>query len=402
MLIQFFVENYRSFRDKTELNLSASADQTHPEHVCTAADAAHSRALLSAVVFGANAAGKSNILKAIHAAVMTVRTSQSLSYGEPLDWIVPFALDAESAKKPTSFEFVMVIGDVRYVYGFSATREKVTEEYLYAYYSQKPTTIFDREGNEFRFPARWKREFTSYQEKTAENKLFLAVATAWNCEKTRSVFAWFQENLHTFDARAFGLREWFRLGGETKELHRFTLKLLASADIHIKDYRVTGDSADSAALMRENRVELRRIKMVHGVPGAESYTLDFSDESIGTQSLFYLSSFLYESFRNGSTLVIDEITCFHTALIQNLVRLFHDPEMNPNRAQLILITHDTNLLDLDLLRRDQVYFADRDDAGVSELYSLADFSARLGTNIEKSYLVGRYGAVPEIRGEVLK
>ena len=197
MLLQFSVENFRSFKTKAVLSLEASADKELPDNtvVCQ-----KNRVLKGAAVFGSNAAGKSNIFKALTAAILMIRYSNTRQVGEPLTLMVPFAFDEESAKKPCSFEFVFLKDNRKYVYGFAATQQKVTNEYLYVYNSSRATTIFERDENdEYRFTssavAKRLKPLTAHN---TENKLFLATATAWNYEGTRDALMWFMNGINTY------------------------------------------------------------------------------------------------------------------------------------------------------------------------------------------------------------
>ena len=410
MLAQFLVENFLSIRDRAVLNLTASNHDN--EHLNNIFEYDKLRCLRSAVIYGANASGKSSLLKAMTAAILLVRESQAMQVNSRLLRITPFLLDDDSRSKPSFFEFVIMIEGIRYVYGFSATQEKIIDEYLYAYFTAKRSLIFERSNTStYKFNKADEREFSAYKEKTTDNKLFLATSTAWNCQKTKPVFMWFADGVDTFTDNELNnppetLKHFKE--SDSPQLREFTLRLLSNADINIDSYVVDSHQTDPPpkALMDLFGVEfgagtIYNVTTGHTMPDNKKFFLDLSAESLGTQNLFFLSPFLFEAFRSGKTLFIDEMSCLHTALVQFLVTLFNDPDFNSKNAQLIFATHDTNLLDLRLFRRDQIYFVEKDAHGNSDLYSLDNFSVRKKENVRLAYLLGRYGAVPNINNGVV-
>lgn len=408
MLAQFCVTNFMSIRDRAVLNLTAdNSTKEHPEHVV---ECGKLHCLRSVAIYGANASGKSSLLKAMTAAILTVRESQNLQINDRLGRIIPFAFDEEMQHKPTAFEFTIMIDGVKYVYGFSATQESIVEEYLYAYFSSKPSRIFERNGMDpIECSQADKKEFTAYETRNTKNKLFLSTATAWNCQKTKPVYLWFAEKIDTFTDDQLNnppltLKHFKE--ADSPELRAFTKKLLHSADINIDDYEVTSQQMDTpvAPLKDLFGIEVRggtlyNVNTHHTMPDKSEFYLDLAAESLGTQNLFFLSPFLFSAFSNGKTLFIDEMSCLHSILVRFLVGLFNDPDFNSTNAQLIFATHDISLLDLSFFRRDQIYFVEKDGYGRSELYSLDDFSVRASENVGRAYLLGRYGAVPNIRGD---
>ena len=184
MLIQFSVENFRSIKNKALFSMEAAKDEDHAVQVATIGK---ERILKTAAIFGANAAGKSNIFAALTAAILMVRLSNTRQVEETLNMITPFAFSKETMEKPSSFEFVFLASGKKYVYGFSATREKVTKEYLYVYHSPRASTVFERTKEEYRFTnPSIKKELEPISHRNTPNKLFLATATAWNAKSTQT------------------------------------------------------------------------------------------------------------------------------------------------------------------------------------------------------------------------
>ena len=421
MLVQFTVENFLSIRDKVYLSLEPSKDSEHPENLITKGDY---KAVNSVAIYGANASGKSSLFKAITVALIMIRNSNNVQVTDKLP-MTPFKFDFESRNKPTSFEFTFIAKDGRkYIYGFSATTEKVVEEYLYCYNTSKPTLLFDLNENEKpKFNRAYKVKLEAAYQMNTANKLFLATATTWNVECTKSPFEWLAESIDTFT-------DVMELGGVAFEKYRtdenrkyieFTKNLLKQADINISSIEVDAKEVmGGPALPFQIVVQGKIIPLNEGkhydVEITTGYTvvdengektefsLTLQEESIGTQLLFFYGPLLKDAFEKGKTIVLDEIDkSMHPSLVKFIMNLFRDPDVNKNGAQLIVTTHETGILSLDMFRRDQIYFTEKDSkSGVTDLYSLDEFSVRKTENIEKGYLMGRYGAIPFLQaGEVL-
>ena len=414
MLIQFSVENYKSFKEKAVLSLAPSKDTSHENNV-SVLDSSE-RVLNTIAIYGANAAGKTNLFKALTTAILMIRKSNQLQKNDRLDGIVPFLFDISMADQPTSFEFVFVNDGIKYIYGFSATPVKIVSEYLYAYYTAKPTTIFEWDGNVPKFP-KDKRMLDQVAEKNTPNKLFLSTATAWNYSRTEPAYSWFEKGINTYS-------EYERLhpiafdrfnNDEQSHVHQFVIELLKESDINIHDYIIKSEPMNEQDLMQafgplfkaakdSKMIEGKKqnVFMDHLVSNEDGTTslfrLNMADESKGTENLFLLAPVLLHALSTGETVVIDEIErSLHPLLVKHVVSYFNDPERNPKHAQLIFNTHNLELMSLDIFRRDQIYFVDKScKTGASELYSLDEFSVRAEENIKKGYLLGRFGAIPSI------
>lgn len=421
MLVQFTVENFLSIRDKVYLSLEPSKDSEHPENLITKGDY---KAVNSVAIYGANASGKSSLFKAITVALIMIRNSNNVQITDKLP-MTPFKFDFESRNKPTSFEFTFIAKDGRkYIYGFSATTEKVIEEYLYCYNTSKPTLLFDLNENEKpKFNRAYKVKLEAAYQMNTANKLFLATATTWNVECTKSPFEWLAESIDTFT-------DVMELGGVAFEKYRtdenrkyieFTKNLLKQADINISSIEVDAKEVMGGPALpfqivvqgkiippnegKHYDVEITTGHTVVDENGEKTeFSLTLQEESIGTQLLFFYGPLLKDAFEKGKTIVLDEIDkSMHPSLVKFIMNLFRDSDVNKNGAQLIVTTHETGILSLDMFRRDQIYFTEKDSkSGVTDLYSLDEFSVRKTENIEKGYLMGRYGAIPFLQaGEVL-
>ena len=421
MLIQFTVENFLSIRDKVYLSLEPSKDSEHPENLITKGEY---NAVTSAAIYGANASGKTSLFKAITTALIMLRNSNNIQVTDRLP-VIPFKFDSESKNKPTSFEFTFIASDdKKYIYGFSATAEKIVEEYLYCYNSAKPTLIFDlREAEEPKYNRAYKGKLETAYQMNTPNKLFLATATTWNVECTKIPFEWLAEYIDTFtevmDLSGVAIEKYRT--DENRQYIDFTKDLLKQADINISSIEVDAKEVVGGAVLpiqimvqgkmippnegKRYEVEITTGHTIVDENGTQKeYSLKLQEESLGTQLLFFYGPLLKDAFEKGKTLILDEIDkSMHPSLVKFIMNLFRDPDINKAGAQLIVTTHETGILTLDMFRRDQIYFTEKDSrTGVTDLYSLDEFSVRKTENIEKGYLMGRYGAIPFLQNvEVL-
>ena len=406
MLIQFTVENFLSIRDKVYLSLEPSKDSEHPENLITKGDY---NAVTSAAIYGANASGKTSLFKAITIALIMLRNSNNIQVTDRLP-VIPFKFDSQSKNKPTSFEFTFIASDdKKYIYGFSATAEKIVEEYLYCYNSAKPTLIFDlKEAEEPKYNRAYKGKLETAYQMNTPNKLFLATATTWNAECTKIPFEWLAEYIDTFtevmDLSGVAIEKYRT--DENRQYIDFTKDLLKQADINISSIEVDAKEVVGGAVLpiqimvqgkmippnegKRYEVEITTGHTIVDENGTQKeYSLKLQEESLGTQLLFFYGPLLKDAFEKGKTLILDEIDkSMHPSLVKFIMNLFRDPDINKAGAQLIVTTHETGILTLDMFRRDQIYFTEKDSkTGVTDLYSLDEFSVRKTENIEKGYLM---------------
>lgn len=396
MLIQFSVENYLSIKDKVVLSLLASRDNEHPEHLILDGNKNY---LKTAVIYGANASGKSNVLNAFWFMVNYVLTSHNQQVHKAIDRI-PFKFDKETPARPSSFEVIFTANGIRYAYGFSVTDKAVVEEYLYYYPNGRQAIIFERKDTtDFRFTVDIDEQNT-LKERTSANKLYLSVASNWSYVKVIPVLEWFascQIITKNSVADAYGL-EAEQLKDD--DYRRVIASMLRIADFGIQSLQVR----DSDPISSKRGDIFTNVDAVHTVQDVEgnisSYTLNMTEESDGTNSYFKLIGVVKKALDLGTLLVADEMDAhLHPLLTKHLVSLFNSAEFNPKGAQLIFTSHNTNLLDLDVLRRDQIWFTEKDEqTAATDLFSLYDFSIRKDAKVEKGYLIGRYGAIPFIKG----
>ena len=413
MLIEFSVKNFLSFKEKVTLSMEKGNGDENLENVITNNI---TDLLKTAAIYGANASGKSNILKAFTCAILMVKNSNLIPIEGKWNFIKPFLFDETSKKSPSEFEFIFIVNNVKYRYFFSADKNKVYDEILDAYYSQKPTNIFTRtKTNNYVFNSD-KNKLESLATNNTENKLFLSTATTWNYDKTKDAFLWFSTAIDTYDSfNEIADKDLIDYSNDDASLKTFALKLLKEADILIKDITVDYEEKEIDSTMvdmfipplarngKKYKIKNVNIEVEHEVVDNNNnrhiYKLNFNEESSGTRVLFSFAPFLKRAFENTKIIIVDELEkSMHPSLVKFIVKLFNNENINKANSQLIFTTHATNLLDLELLRRDQIWFTEKNpDNGVSELYPLDSFSVRKDENISKGYINGRYGAIPFIK-----
>jgi hypothetical protein len=421
MILQFSVSNYRSFRKLNTLNLAASSqDKTLPSNCITTdlSSIAGKRWVKGVALYGANASGKTTILEALESLADIVKNSAKMTDPkEPITQIEPFALCSDQAKLPTAFAVVFVAENVRYEYRVAATRERIWHESLRAFPNKVEQLWFSRDWNAEVSSYIWTPERpTGFQRDqqlegyTLSNTLFLSRAVASNRTELEPVFRWFKDRLRFMDLSArssLGTRFTMKRVQGKSLLRDQIIELLRHADLgvtdaHVIEDRPANDNSDQMFLnlppeTRERFLKERwlRPELSHRGSGDVNVRLPWESESAGTHRLFSLAGPWLDILSNGYTVCIDELeTSMHPLMVRELLRLFFSPKENPKGAQILFTTHNPLLLDTTLLRRDQVWFTDKDAEGESHLYPLTDYSPRKGESLVRGYLAGRYGAVP--------
>lgn len=413
MLLEFRVSNFRSIRDEQSLSLLASKDDAHERtHVSPAGTA--SRVLNTAAIYGPNAGGKSNFLKAVQFFSSMVATSAtSIREGQGLN-CPPFRLDPAFATQPSEFEITFLLGGIRHQYGFAATPSRVLEEWLLVYQKAKPQRWFHRRFNaahdvdEYEFSTHLTGQRRVWQQATRANALFLSVAVNLNSEKLRPIAGWIAQKLAVITERPKVVPDWTLDLLSSDAGKQRVINLMAAADIGIVDFELEKQAGKQLSIKLDagNAVshsvqdhELISVKAVHQGKDGSRVSFDIADESLGTQQWLWLVGPMLDILQNGRVLFVDEIdSSLHTLLLRQIISMFNDPEVNTGGAQLVFTTHDTALMDADILRRDQFWFVEKDADQATRLYPLLDFSPRKNEALEKGYLMGRYGAVPFVSG----
>lgn len=412
MLIEFRVKNFRSLRDEQVLSLVASKDKSLVDtHTISTGIKAAPALLRSAVIYGANASGKSNLIKALQYMRGVVMESATVIQPGQTYAVQPFLLDAESANEPTEFEITFLIDGVRYQYGFAMTQQRIVSEYVLVYKAFKPQRWFDRHfdtetGKDiYSYGTGLKGSKSVWEGATRPNALFLSMATQLNSEMLQPLFNWFRDNLVIFNEQAqlnqqISIQKLKQVGGRRDICDFLNAADISIADIEVVTRKVQGQAVhfDLAAEKTEVRAEEMEENQLHFHHTTDSGQAVFklADESSGTRNLLFLAGPVLDILKKDVTLVIDELdTSLHTLLVRELVQMFHRPETNTSGAQLIFTTHDASLLDAqNLFRRDQVWLVNKDGEQATTLVALSDYMPRKGEALERGYLIGRYGGVP--------
>lgn len=378
------------------------------------------RLLKSAVIYGANASGKSKFLEAFgffrHFVIISSKDRQE---GESIE-VDPFRLSTETEDKPSEFEMVFLENNIQFRYGFEATRKKVTAEWLYYKPKTKEVELFYRENDEFDIhPLKFKigRQIHK-QGMVRDNALLLSTAAQFNEKLAIDVIHGLLKikmlsGIYDHNYKGFTLQQL-----EDEDKREKILTLIKAADLGIDNlitHRITLDNLPNdlnenlkrtflKELENENTLIFSKVETEHkkydgnkNHAGSIKFLLD-EDESAGTQKYFSISGPVLDVLETGSVLVVDELdTRLHPNLVKEIIGMFHSKTANPNNAQLIFNTHNTHLLSSQLMRRDQVWITQKDRYGEAELYSLADFKSdevKKGENFEENYLRGKYGGIP--------
>ncbi|MHB8744699.1 MAG: AAA family ATPase [Sulfuricaulis sp.] len=366
----------------------------------------------SAVLYGPNAGGKSNLVNAAAFMRAVVADSATTMQLGQLFNVQPFRLNPDTVKEPSKFELTFLEGGVRYQYGFALTTERVIEEWLLAYRTAKPQQWFarhyDKELNQdiFEFGSHLTGQRKLWQESTRTNALFLSTAVQLNSEQLRPIFTWIVHKLVVLGAGMLPI-DFSVAMLQQDEGKQGIQEFMNSADISIADINVVPRKGmmqtfklDAATGKPDVRTEERDILMPQFRHETKqgSAIFEFADESLGTQRLFALAGPVLDILKTGRILIVDELdSSLHPLLVRRLVGLFHNPKINTANAQLIFTTHDTTLFDPNLLRRDQIWFVEKNHEQATTLYPFTDFSPRKKEAWERGYLMGRYGALPFFR-----
>ena len=411
MLVEFSVANYKSIRDEARLSLVADHGKEHQEtNVFVPQLTGGVRPIpwvRTAAIYGANAAGKSNVLHALYVMKAIVRKSAGDMDELP---IVPFRFDPTTGELPTTFEVVIVAGGIRYQFGFAATAKKVVREWLYAWPKGRVQVWYERDSeaeDEFRFGDRLKGDKRVWSRATRPGALFLSTAVGLNSDQLQPIFDWFSDSL-----RVAGIGGWspdFSYECCEDDRKSDILEFLRLADFAISDLTLTKEEFDPSSikddiptLIRDELrkefegVQIPRLRLTHETSDGFKGELDLDEESDGTRRMFALAGPWLDALKHGYVVVIDELhDNLHPRLVRFLVDSFQDPGVNTKCAQLLFSTHETDILNQDVFRRDQIWFCERNESQATTLYPLNEFKPRKGVeNLKRGYLSGRYGALP--------
>lgn len=414
MLIEYSVENFRSISEKTTFSMVPSKERKKAENLIRVDGVPGVTKLLkSAVIFGANASGKTNQIRALDLMQFIVRMSKSYNRGDKIPFY-PFILSSEYATKPTTFSINFITDQTEYRYSFSYNADEIISEELVYFKGKSEKTIFIRNQNDLQAYQDDDEQQGLFRH-TGNNVLFLSKANN-EYKPFGSAFEWFNKNLNYLDSILdIGDRYTIEHMNKSQDNKEKIINLLnyADFDIHdvsgmiktlkrseIPDIIVQFIEEDTNKPLPDGVMMTSELKSVHTREDGHQITNTFSEfESAGTQMFFNLLGLFLDAFENHQrVLIIDEFdTRLHPDLISYIFRLFHSNKINRMNSQLIVTTHNTRLLSADIFRREQIWFTEKKkQTKNTDLYSLFDYEKRLDRSLEKNYFSGRYGGVPDI------
>lgn len=378
MVLEIALTNFFSINEKITLDLQAANIQTKEARVLdgNTFKVGNERLLKTVAIYGANASGKSNIIKAVKAAVDMILDSHNYNEGDSFGF-KPFKFGRNDI--PSEFYIRFIVNGIEHEYSFSCTRDEIITESLYYYPKGRKALIFSRDERKAG-GKKEKYEFTTVIRRpmdvasnTSRKTLFLSRASQMDREKAKEIYRWFNEQL-VFSYRGNASVATDRFLGDNKDA---VLRVLKAADSDIVEF--TYKDGELTTFHRRN----------------PSLPFDFNtEESEGTKILFRIMLTVMDVVRNNKVMFLDEVeTSLHTRLVEYLINLFH----NSRSAQLVFTTHNTHLLEMSRFRKDQIFFVNKRDDGSSDLYSLFDYKDfREKMDLEKAYLQGRFDAVPYV------
>ncbi|SHM75006.1 ATP/GTP-binding protein [Chitinophaga sp. CF418] len=443
MLIEFAVNNFLSIKNPTTFSMAGSnavkeLEGQDQELSNTFVDLeGRTKFLKSAVIYGANGSGKSNIIAAFGFFKSFILTSSNARQAQDDIEIYPFLFNSENELKPSGFEMIFIYDDVRYRYGFEVDKKNVHAEWLFQMsvgQSKKETNLFSRAYQEIKVNTRAFKEGKGIENNTRKNALFLSTVAQLNGAISQKIQSYFStqinvistpDNMTDYTVSRFIEEEHFKSqvmaflglinsGIEKIEIEEIDIDKIDRLTARLNSRKLQDpewdDLVSSLSALRE---KFKKFDSRRGVEinlfykkfdNTDTYTglqpLDFGLESHGNQKLFGLLGPWFDALENGKVIIIDELDSkLHTLLTIELLKLFHS-KANKKNAQLVFASHDTNLLRKDLFRRDQIWFVEKDDKGASDLYSLVEYkinhltAVRNDASFEKDYLIGKYGAIP--------
>ncbi|MBI3027676.1 ATP-binding protein [Candidatus Woesearchaeota archaeon] len=405
MIIEISIENYLSVKDKVTLSLDSSPSKKLPQNLINLSR--DDKLLKSVVIYGANASGKSNIIKSVFFLWNMVRSSHNFNVDTKIPRL-PFKLDEIYLEKPSKFEIIFIHKNIKYKYGFSCTNEKIIDEYLFYWPRGREALIFSRKDTtKYEFKSD-KRRQDIIKTQTNNNVLYLSRATQLGYEKTKGAYEFIVNNI-VINISPLWQDITIKKIFENQDVRKKILEVLKKADFGgIVDVKVDkrkghlqsvefkfGKEGPTFNPLKPQEQDVYNVKFQHKTKKGNLIDFEFHEESFGTQKFFSMLGPIFDILESGKVAIIDELeSSLHPNIIKFLVKLFNSKYNN--NAQLIFTTHNTNLLDNELIRRDQIYICTKEPNKNTILISFLDFDLRETADFERAYLNGRVGGLPFI------
>jgi AAA15 family ATPase/GTPase len=415
VLIRFGFSNALSVRDYQELSFVASSIKDEGVDLIST-KVLKERLLPSLLIYGSNASGKTNVISNIRFlrnAIVTSFKNENPSDRVP---VKTFALDQKFAKKPSQFDCDFLLNDIRYHYGFIVNDGRYEKEWLYAFPKGNRQQWFTRDETQkkpYKFGKYLKGRNQFVAEITRPNSLFLSAAAQSGHEQLLELQKFFEIKMGTPSSASYDLKG----RGGWRELDRRTISFLQSADTGIETFKIEEITLEERSIEFAKKLKnlmsqefpdanfenidsentRKQLSFGHQTSSGTPIFLDLDDESKGTLQLLELLGPIFAAIDKGGLIIVDEIdTSLHTLLTDSVLKIFAQKKINAKGAQLLATTHDTSLLRSRNVRRDQIWFSQKDASGATSIYPLTDIKTRNTDNIERGYLEGRFGAIPFI------
>ena len=397
MIIEFTVGNFLSFKEKRTISFAARGGVSELKNNFFTFE--RQKLLRSIVLYGANSSGKSNLIKALDRMKFCVLNSVRLNETDSLSFS-PFLLSIETENQPTFFEIIFSIENQTFRYGFEYNMTKIINEWLFEIQKTKEKVLFIRTLEGIAVADSFE-EGKDKEKITNDNRLFVSLVAQLGGEISKNILRWYGrfcnivsgiENIKYKDIS-------LEILNKNTEIFNTSLKLFKDLQLGFNNIEIVEDKEN-------NFLTLNTFHNKYSAKGdviSQNIWDNRLNESEGTKKIIDFVGMIFDSLQFGKTLIIDELDSkLHPLITMQIIKLFNYPETNPNNAQLLFATHDTNLLSTEIFRRDQVWFTEKDNVEQTDLYSLDDFifadgtKVRKDTNLEKNYIAGRYGAIPYI------
>jgi uncharacterized protein len=400
-MIEFSVGNYRSFKDVVTFSMVAAPVQHENEeidrnNVFTIAQDIN--LLKSAAIYGANASGKSNLVRAISfMRTFVINSAIGRRVQDPIDTDI-YRLSKDTETEPSYFEIIFASGTTRYRYGFEVDRHNVKSEWLYHNLGAEEDELFSRDGQDINVSEKF-IEGQELTKRTRSDALFLSVVAQFNGDVATHITYLFRR-LHIIsnvndEFRWKGMSDHIMIEDHGSKKH--LINLVKGLDLGIENIEFSQAPIDAGESSFKHRIQTTHYKYDSNDKQLSLEQFDLGEESDGTQKLYQLSGLLVNLLEDGGILIVDELDSrLHPLITCEIVKLFNSPKTNPKNAQLIFTTHDTNLLSNNLFRKDQIWFTEKNRYGATDLYSLAEYKIPEQSSFEQDYISGKYGAVPFI------
>ena len=400
MLLEFKCSNHKSIKDKVSFSMIAGSDNTSEELL---KEFGNFRILRSAIIYGANGSGKSNFINAL--AFMCELVNSSINY-QPGQEVFQACHKLSTMETPSEYNIQFVRNDIRYAYGFSVKKNVISDEYLYYFPKGRQVKIFERKEMELKPGDRYKNAFDVSISILKNNRLFLSCAANYsNVKEVEEAFLFFNKDIVVYNPEINNWTEYsIELMQKNDMIKKAFVDILQALGTGIKDVKVKLEKVKLADLPQELQIPDALKTLIGSQEGNrieakvvyDQFEVDLmSEESAGVKRLFQMICPIIDILNQGKILICDEMeNSLHESVIFQIVQLFQYYKKD-KFAQLIFSTHDTNLLDSDLFRRDQVWFTQLNQDRATDLYSLVEIkNVRKTENLKKGYVSGKYGAIP--------